>query len=133
MKSSNSSQNGRSVLYFRGYQAHLDVRRFQDPCISNLDKCENGISVSFVIQFEDDAKTWKTNTFIVYTFEDVLQKGRGFALYYVNGQLHTAVNTRQKSWHVFKPLQTRKNVWHHVMFTWQREKGIVLYINGKKR
>ncbi|CAH3127383.1 unnamed protein product [Pocillopora meandrina] len=132
VKSSNSSQNGRSVVYFRGYQAHLDAERFQDPCISNLDKCENGISVSFVIQFEDDAKTWKTNTFIVYTFEDVLQKGRGFALYYVNGQLHTAVNTRQKRWHVFKPLQTGKNVWHHVMFTWQREKGIVLYINGKK-
>ncbi|PFX30431.1 Macrophage mannose receptor 1 [Stylophora pistillata] len=132
VKPSNSSQNRRSVVYFRGYQAYLDVGQFQDPCMSNLDKCENGITVSFVIQFEDDAKTWMTNTFIVYTVGDVLQRGRGFAVYYVKGQLHTAVNTRQKRWHVQKPLQTGTNEWHHVMFTWQLEKGIVLYINGKK-
>ena len=132
VQSSDPTQNGRDVLYFRGYQAYLDAGQFPVQCITDPDQCGNGITVSFVVQFEDGAKNWKTNTFIVDTIGDVMLKGRGFAVYVVNGQLHTVVTTQQKTWDVSQPLQTGTDVWWHVMFTWQLEKGLVLYINGTK-
>ena len=126
-------QNGRDVLYFKSYQAYLDAGQFPRKCISDPDQCNNGITVSFVVQFEDAAKAWK-NTFIVDTTGEKTLKGdRGFAVYVVNSRLHVTVLTKDKNWTVSQPLLTGTNVWQHVMFTWQLEKGLVLYKNGTQR
>lgn len=128
-------QNGRDVLHFTGYQAYLDAGQFQVQCITDPDQCSNGITVSFVVQFEDGAKTWTTNTFIVDTIGDqmLLKGNRGFGVYVVNNRLYVTVLTRQKKWTVSRPLKTGTNAWQHVIFTWQLEKGLVLYSNGTQR
>ena len=129
---SDHTQNGRYVLYFRGFMAYLDVGQFPGECITDPNQCLNGITVSFVVQFEDGAKNWTTNTFIVDTIgEKTLQGNRGFAVYVVNSRLYVTVINTAKMWTVSEPLRT--NVWQHVMFTWQLEKGLVLYKNGTKR
>lgn len=127
-------QNGRDVLYFKSYQAYLDVEQFQFECVTDPDQCSNGITVSFVVQFENGAKTWTTNTFIVDTIgKKTLIGNRGFAVYVVNSRLYVTVLTKHKRWTVSQPLLTGTNVWQHVMFTWQLEKGLVLFKNGTKR
>lgn len=127
-------QNGRDVLYFKSYQAYLDVEQFQFECVTDPDQCSNGITVSFVVQFENGAKTWTTNTFIVDTIgKKTLIGNRGFAVYVVNSRLYVTVLTKRKRWTVSQPLLTGTNVWQHVMFTWQLEKGLVFFKNGTKR
>ena len=127
-------QNGRDVLYFKSYQAYLDAGPFPFQCITDPDQCRNGITISFVVQFENGAKTWTTNTFIVDTIAEKTLKGnRGFAVYVVNSRLYVIVLTKGKKWTVSQPLLTGTNVWQHVMFTWQLEKGLVLYKNGIPR
>lgn len=127
-------QNGRDVLYFKSYQAYLDAGQYPVQCVTDPDQCHNGITVSFVVQFENGAKTWTRKTFIVDTIGDEMLKGnRGFAVYVINSRLYVTVLSRQKKWTVSRPLQTGTNVWQHVMFTWQLEKGLVLFKNGTQR
>ena len=128
-------QNGRDTLQFTSYQAYLFAAQFPSQCITDPSKCSNGITVSFVVQFDDDAKNWNRNTFIVDTIGDeTLSRGnRGFAVYVVNNGLYVTVVTRKKIWTTNQPLVTGKTAWRHVMFTWQLEKGLMLYINGTLR
>ena len=127
-------QNGRDVLYFKSYQAYLDVGQFQDQCVTDPDQCINGLTVSFVVQFENGAKTWTADTFIVdTTWRKALRGNRGFAVYVVKGHLYVTVATQKKEWTVSQPLLTGTDVWHHVMFTWQLEKGLVLFNDGMQR
>ena len=135
VSTSDRLQNGRDVLYFKSYQAYLEAGPFKVQCITNPDHCINGITVSFVVQFEDGAKSWTRNTFIVDTIGDemLLKGNRGYAVYVVNRRLYVKVFTRKLKWTVSQPLQTGTNAWQHVMFTWQYEKGLVLYKNGTQR
>ena len=130
-------QNGRDVLYFKSYQAYLDVGQngqFQDQCVSDPDQCINGLTVSFVVQFGNGAKTWTADTFIVDTTGQKTLRGiRGFAVYVANRRLYVTVATKKKKWTVSEPLLTGTDVWHHVMFTWQLEKGLVLFNDGMQR
>lgn len=127
-------QNGRDVLYFKSYQAYLDAGPFPIQCVTDPDLCINGLTVSFVVQFENGAKTWTANTFIVDTIGEKTLKGyRGFAVYVANWRLYVTVTTKKKTWTASHPLLTGTNVWHHVMFTWQQENGLVLFKNGTRR
>jgi len=125
-------QNGQDVLYFESYMAYWNIGQFPDECVTDPDHCRNGITVSFVVHFEDAAKNWTTNTSIVNTIGDKTLIGkRGFAVYVVNSRLYVTVISTDKTWTVSEPLLT--NAWQHVMFTWQLEKGLVLYKNGNQR
>jgi len=128
-------QNGRDVLQFASYYAYLDAGQFPVQCITDPGQCSNGITVSFVVQFDDGAKTWTRNTFIVDTIGDetLLQGNRGFAVYAVSNRLYVTVVTRGKTWTLSQPLITGILAWQHVMFTWQLEKGLALYTNGTQR
>ena len=128
-------QNGRDVLQFESYYAYLDAGQFAVQCITDPGQCSNGITVSFVVQFDDGAKTWTRNTFIVDTIGDetLLQGNRGFAVYAVSNRLYVTVVTRGKTWTLSQPLITGILAWQHVMFTWQLEKGLALYTNGTQR
>ena len=128
-------QNNRDVLHFTSYQAYLDAGQFPVQCITDPSQCSNGLTVSFVVLFEDAAKAWSRNTFIVDTIGDetLLQGNRGFAVYVVNKRLYVTVVTRKKKWTVSQALITGTYAWRHIMFTWQLEKGLVLYTNGTLR
>ena len=128
----NEKQNGRNVFHFQASHAYLDAGQFTGQCITDTEDCHNGITVSFVARFEDGAKTWTRKTFIVDTIGDeMLQNDRGFAVYVINSQLCVSVLTERKSWSVKETLIV--GLWHHVMFTWQREQGLTLYIDGKRK
>ena len=135
MNKTDRYQVGRDALRFAGYNAYVETGPFSDDCITDPSQCINGITVSFVAQFEDGAQTWTRNTFIVNTIgnETLLQGNPGFAVYVANGQLYVAVVTRTKNWTLFDSLTTGNTVWQHVMFSWQLERGLVLYINGTER
>lgn len=127
-------QNGRDVLYFKSYQAYLDsdAGQFLGQCVTDPDLCINGLTVSFVVQFESGAETWTANTFILDTIGGKTLN-RGFAVYVANRRLYVKVATKDKEWTVSHSLLTGTNIWHHVMFTWQLEKGLVLFKNGTQR
>ena len=133
--SSDRIQNGRDVLHFASYQAYLDAGQFPFQCITDPTQCSSGITVSLVVLFEDAAKNWNRKTFIVDTIGDetLLQGNRGFAIYVFNNRLYVTVFTQRRKWTVSQSLLTGTYAWQHVMFTWQMEKGLVLYINGTQR
>ena len=132
---SDHPQNGWDTLEFRSYQSYLDAGSLPVLCVTDPTKCSNGITVSFVVRFEDATKQWARKTFIVDTIGDeTFQQGnRGFAVYVVNGRLHVKVLTRKREWTVDHTLITGALAWQHVMFTWQVEKGLQLYLNGSLR
>ena len=125
-------QNERNVFHFQASHAYLDAGQFTGQCITDTEDCHNGITVSFVVRLEDGAKTWTRKTFIVDTIGDVLLKSnRGFAVYVVNDELHVTVFSENRRWSVSYLFLV--GIWQHVLFTWQRGHGLVLYVNGTER
>ncbi|XP_068726517.1 macrophage mannose receptor 1-like [Montipora capricornis] len=135
MNKTDGYQVGRDALWFASYNACVETGPFSDGCITDPSQCINGITVSFVGQFEDGAQMWTRNTFIVNTIgnETLLQGKPGFAVYVANSQLYVTVVTPTKYWTLNESLTTGNTVWQHVMFCWQLEKGLALYINGTER
>ena len=135
MNKTDRYQVGRDALWFASYNAYVETGPFSDDCITDPSHCINGITVSFVGQFEDGAQMWTRNTFIVNTIgNEVLLQGKpGFAVYVANSQLYVTVVTPTKYWTLTESLTTGNTVWQHVMFCWQLEKGLALYINGTER
>ena len=125
-------QNEKEVLYFPSFPAYLDMGMFTGQCITHPDNCDNGMTLSFVVNFEDVAMTWTTNTFIVDTIGDqTLQDSRGFAVYVANRMVYVSVFSRRMKWVVSEPLIT--GVWQHIVFTWLQGSGLSLYVNGLQK
>ncbi|XP_074624200.1 uncharacterized protein LOC141882148 isoform X4 [Acropora palmata] len=124
--------NGRYALHFFSSGAYLDIGPFPAECIIDPSQCIYGLTVSFVVQFEDNAQNWTSDTPVVDTIGDkTMRKGKpGFAVYVANNRFYVTVVTRKNNWTVSKPLITGDMVWHHVLFAWHMEKGLVLYLNG---
>ena len=124
-------QLGRHVLRFEASRSYVKVMN-PSACATNPDLCTAGLTVSLVTKFDDAAKTWTANTFIVDSIEDEpLRRNRGFAVYVINGELRVSVFTQKGSWSA--KVQLRTGVWQHVMFTWQVNNGLFLYIDGTQR
>ncbi|KAK2547035.1 L-tyrosine decarboxylase, partial [Acropora cervicornis] len=123
---------GRDTLHFSSSGAYLDVGPFPAECIIDPSKCIYGITVSFVVQFEDNAQNWTRDTLVVDTIGGkTMRKGNpGFAVYVANNRLYVTVVTRKNNWTVSESLITGDMVWQHVLFSWHMEKGLVLYLNG---
>lgn len=132
---SDHPQNGWGALQFRSYHSYLDAGPLPVLCVTDPTHCSNGITVSFVVQFEGATNQWVRKTFIVDTIGDetFLQGNRGFAVYVVNGHLYVKVLTRTREWTVDHTIITGPFAWQHVMFTWQLEKGLQLHLNGNLR
>ena len=127
--------NGRYALHFFSSGAYLHIGPFPAECIIDPSQCIYGLTVSFVVQFEDNAQNWTSDTPVVDAIGDkTMRKGKpGFAVYVANNRFYVTVVTRKNNWTVSKPLITGDMVWHHVLFAWHMEKGLVLYLNGTQR
>ncbi|XP_015776212.1 PREDICTED: uncharacterized protein LOC107354273 [Acropora digitifera] len=126
---------GRDTLHFSSSGAYLEVGPFPAECIIDPSKCIYGITVSFVVQFEDNAQNWTRDTLVVDTIGGkTMRKGNpGFAVYVANNRLYVTVVTRKNNWTVSESLITGDMIWQHVLFSWHMEKGLVLYLNGTQR
>ena len=122
-------------MHFSGSGAYLDIGPFPAECIIDSSKCIYGITVSFVVQFEDTAQNWTGDTLVVDTIGgNTTRKGKpGFAVYVTNNRLYVTVVALKRNWTISKLLITGDMVWNHVMFSWHMEKGLVLYLNGTQR
>ncbi|XP_044179085.1 uncharacterized protein LOC114946811 isoform X1 [Acropora millepora] len=123
---------GRDTLHFSSFGAYLDVGPFPAECIIDPSQCIYGLTVSFVVQFEDSAQNWTRDTLVVDTIGGkIMRKGNpGFAVYVANNRLYVTVVTRKNNWTVSESLITGDMVWQHVLFSWHMEKGLVLHLNG---
>ena len=127
--------DGRDTLYVSSSGAYVDIGPFPAECIIDPSKCIYGITVSFVVQFEDNAKNWTRDTLVVDTIGGkTMRKGNpGFTVFVANNRLYVTVVTRNNNWTVSESLITGDMVWQHVLFSWHMERGLVLYLNGTQR
>lgn len=124
VKNSSHSQLG-NVLHLRK-DAWIDIKRITDKCISQLN-CPNGLTVSFWLNFEGG---------------DYIISGGGYAGQPSNPPgFHLQRDPKTKLFllevatvtHIWRlHIDDFPRQWLHVAFTWKKNDGLKLYLNGRE-
>lgn len=115
------------AIYLNGEQQYLTSSTKLDSCLSNLDKCTAGFTMSMWLNFD----TIMENTYIL-TNGGNAHMTQGFSFYYKNGQLNFVVSTSTDVWEltlVQIPVEVR--TWHYYQLSWGKNSGAEVYIDGK--
>ncbi|XP_052098806.1 uncharacterized protein LOC127733493 [Mytilus californianus] len=115
------------AIYINSSSQYLVIDRTGfTSCLSDLDKCTNGFTITTNVHFT----TLTDNTYIISSGGN-LQNTKGIALYYQGGNIHFVVSTSTKTWHLVTSHKLTLNVWHHLELSWNQNLGCELVDNGK--
>ncbi|XP_032238898.2 uncharacterized protein LOC5513456 isoform X2 [Nematostella vectensis] len=114
-------------LQLNGVDSWLDAGDFYGQCLGDPDLCIKGFSFAMQLNFDDDAKSYKDKRLILDSAGD----SRGVSVYLQNNTVNYKVVTSTKTWKLSTELAT--NEWQDLVFTWKKEEGLMLYINGAFR
>lgn len=78
----------------------------------------------FQVNFDSSSRFYQNKHFVL----DTSGEKRGVSVYIGNNSLHYRVTTGSKAWELTSDLMT--NQWQDVVFTWKKEEGLTLYVNG---
>ena len=115
-------------VYFNG-ESNANLGNNRDSCFWNPDLCPDGLTVSFWINVGD-----KTGTELyVFTNGGHTIRSFGMAFLLKNGEFMAIVRTTSRRHRAWGDFQVARNVWYHVVFTWNTAIGTSIYVDGVSR
>lgn len=76
------------------------------------------------MKFDEVVKQYARSRYVI----DTAGEGKGFAIYIADGQLHYKVVSKEGTWEKATDITTSR--WQDVVMTWNKAKGIQIYVNG---
>ena len=106
-------------LSLNGLDQYLDFGEHTVECLGNLALCQNGITVSAWMNFQD----LKDNTYVFSTGSN------GIRMYIKDYYFNVKVKQNNKEWVVSIP-QVDEGTWNYVELSWHPDFGLSMYLNN---
>ena len=124
----------RHTLVISGKTSYLKIDATSDVCLSNPDSgsCIRGITVLFV--FKDMVPTCSMTASQEHNLLDTMGNNvnaLGYRVSLINYQVQVDLRSRIRSYKV--KTSYKRNAFNHLAFTWSRNDGLTLYLNGSFR
>ena len=108
-----------------GISGYLDAGEFDGNCFTNLNLCDNGLTITAKINIEDSSVKSSTPRFII---DSGAHSGQGFSVYLQSGLIYAEVAQSGRMWRASRDIPS--NQWVLITMTWEKSKGLYLYLNG---
>lgn len=118
--------NGHAIL--DGINGYMDAGDYQGECFSDPEVCENGFTVQMTLKIYRDS-VFNTSRMFIIDSGAWSKDSRGISLYVRDGRIGGIVVTRDETWCLHKILEPYIEKWMTLTVTWEKNKGLFLYIN----
>jgi hypothetical protein len=108
-----------NAVRFTGNGEYLTLGDQRDLCLGNLEKCEHGLTVSFLM----NPQRFIENGYF-------LSSGP-YSVYYKNGKVRSKFSTPDKTWEVATD-EIELNKWQKIELSWDKERGLQMYVDNSK-
>ena len=126
-----NGETSRHTLVISGKTSYIKIDATNDVCLSNPDSgsCTRGITVLFV--FKDMVAATSMTGLQEHIILDTMGNNvnaLGYRVSLINYQVQVTLKSRIRSYKV--KASYKRNAFNHLAFTWSRNDGLKLYLNG---